>query len=409
MNCRFCKNPLEYELINLGMTPLANSYLSQKNLNNEEKFYPLRVMVCEKCFLVQLPEDATSPEKIFSDYAYFSSYSKIWMNHAENFSKKMIDKFSLNPNDLIMEIASNDGYLLKNFKDAGTKILGIEPAFNISEVAEKNGIPTINKFFGNILATELKETTGQSDLLIAINVMPHVPDLHDFTLGMKTILKPDGVLIIQFSTYLLPFLKDIEFDSIYHEHFSYFSLLSLKKILNHYDLEVFDVEELEIHGGSLRVYVKHMYNSTHEITNAVSALENKEKSFGVSSIQTYDNFKNQVLDLKLKIWNFLSSCKYDNKKVIAYGAPAKGNTLLNFCGIGKELIDYTVDISPHKQDLFLPGTHIPIHHPDKLLETKPDFLLILPWNLKDEIINDTNFIREWGGKFVTFIPEVSIF
>ena len=239
--------------------------------------------------------------------------------------------------------------------------------------------------------------------------MPHVPDLHDFTLGMKTLLKPDGVLIIQFSTYLLPFLKDLEFDSIYHEHFSYFSLLSLKKILNHYDLQVFDVEELEIHGGSLRVYVKHMNNSDYNITSAVSALENKEKSFGMSSIQTYDNFKNRVLDLKLNIWEFLITSKRNNKKVIAYGAPAKGNTLLNFCGIGKELIDYTVDISPHKQELYLPGTHIPIYHPDKLLETKPDFLIILPWNLKNEIVNDANFIRNWGGKFVTFIPKVSIF
>ena len=409
MNCRFCKNLLEYELINLGMTPLANSYLSQKSLYNEEKYYPLSVMVCNKCFLVQLSEDATSPENIFSDYAYFSSYSKTWMNHSEDFSKKMVDKFSLNQNDLIVEIASNDGYLLKNFKDAGTKILGIEPASNISEIAEKNGIPTINKFFGNNLATELKETTGQSDLLIAINVMPHVPDLHDFTLGMKTLLKPDGVLVIQFSTYLLPFLKDLEFDSIYHEHFSYFSLLSLKKILNHYDLQVFDVEELEIHGGSLRVYVKHMNNSDYEITSAVSTLENKEKTFGMSSIPIYDNFKNRVLDLKLKIWEFLITSKRNNKKVIAYGAPAKGNTLLNFCGIGKELINYTVDISPHKQELYLPGTHIPIYHPDKLLETKPDFLIILPWNLKNEIINDVNFIRNWGGKFVTFIPEVSIF
>ena len=409
MNCRFCKNLLEYELINLGMTPLANSYLSQKNLHNEEKYYPLSVMVCNKCFLVQLSEDATSPENIFSDYAYFSSYSKTWMNHSEDFSKKMVDKFSLNQNDLIVEIASNDGYLLKNFKDAGTKILGIEPASNISEIAEKNGIPTINKFFGNNLATELKETTGQSDLLIAINVMPHVPDLHDFTLGMKTLLKPDGVLIIQFSTYLLPFLKDLEFDSIYHEHFSYFSLLSLKKILNHYNLQVFDVEELDIHGGSLRVYVKHMNNSDYEITSAVSTLENKEKTFGMSSIPIYDNFKNRVLDLKLKIWEFLITSKRNNKKVIAYGAPAKGNTLLNFCGIGKELINYTVDISPHKQELYLPGTHIPIYHPDKLLETKPDFLIILPWNLKNEIVNDANFIRNWGGKFVTFIPEVSIF
>ena len=409
MNCRFCENLLVHELIDLGMTPLANSYLSQTNLDNEEKYYPLRVMVCEKCFLVQLSEDVTSPKNIFSDYAYFSSYSKTWMNHSENFSKKIIDKFSLNQNDLIVEIASNDGYLLKNFKNSGTKILGIEPASNISEIAEKNGIPTINKFFGNHLATELKETTGQCDLLIAINVMPHVPDLHDFTLGMKTLLKPDGVLIIQFSTYLLPFLKDIEFDSIYHEHFSYFSLLSLKKILNHYDLEVFDVEELEIHGGSLRVYVKHVHNPNYEITNAVTILENKEKVFGISSIETYDNFQNRVLDLKLKIWEFLINSKHNNKKVVAYGAPAKGNTLLNFCGIDKKLINYTVDISPHKQELYLPGTHIPIHSPDKLLETKPDFLVILPWNLKNEIVNDANFIRNWGGKFVTFIPEVSIF
>jgi len=408
MKCRFCKAELKNLVIDLGMSPLANSLLTKEKTLQKELFHPLKVFVCEKCFLVQLVNDSVSPEEIFSDYVYFSSFSKLWMEHTKKLSDILIQQFSLDKNSQVIEVASNDGYMLKNFVSDNIPVLGIEPAKNICQIAEKEGIPTINKFFGKSTATELVENGKKADLLIAINVMPHVPDLHDFVSGLKILTKTNGVIVIQFSTYLLPFLENNEFDSIYHEHFSYFSLISIQKILNAYDLEIFDVSELSIHGGSLRVFVKHKKNNSFSKKDSVSKLEKKEIGFGVKKINMYNDFMKDISKLKKEIHDFFVNSKLEGKTIACYGAPAKGNTLLNFCELGKNFIDFTVDISPHKQGLFLPGTHIPIFHPDKIKEIKPDLLIILPWNLKEEIIEQMDFIRDWGGKFVTLIPKVNV-
>jgi 2-polyprenyl-3-methyl-5-hydroxy-6-metoxy-1,4-benzoquinol methylase len=409
MKCRFCDEQLIHSVVDLGMTPLANAYLDSKSLQQEELFYPLRVFVCHKCLLVQLTESVESPKQLFSNYPYFSSNSKTWLKHTEELAINLIEKFLLDEKNQIIEIASNDGYLLKHFKNKNIPILGIEPAENIAKFAEEEGIKTINKFFGVKTANELKQNGYDADLLIAINVLPHVPNLKDFVEGIKKILKPNGVCMIQFSTYMLPFLHDTEFDSIYHEHYSYFSLLSVQKILSTFELEIFDVDELSIHGGSLRIYVKHTKNTENKVDKKVNNLIKKEIEAGLDLASNYKSFSKRATECKLKIWDFFISVKQNNKKIIGYGAPAKGNTMLNFCGIGKEIIEYTVDISPHKQGLFLPGTHIPIKKPESIKETKPDYVVILSWNFKDEIIQQMNYIRDWGGKFVVLHPKIEIF
>jgi len=409
MKCRFCDEELKHLMVDLGMTPLANAYLDIDSIQQEESFYPLRIFVCHNCFLVQLAESVESPKQLFSEYLYFSSYSKTWLNHTEELAHNLIDKFSLDEKNQVIEIASNDGYLLKHFKNKNIPILGIEPAENIAKFAEKQGIKTLNKFFGLQTANELKQTGCEADLLIAINVLPHLPNIKDFVEGIKKILKPNGVCMIQFSTYMLPFLHDTEFDSIYHEHYYYFSLLSVQKILSTFKLEIFDVDELSIHGGSLRIYVKHQENLKIKINQKVNNLIKKEIENGLDLVSTYESFSKRVTSSKLKIWNFFITAKENNKKIIGYGAPAKGNTMLNFCGIGKDIIEYTVDISPHKQGLFLPGTHIPIKKPEIIKETKPDYVIILAWNFKEEISQQMNFIREWGGKFIVLHPKIEIF
>ena len=409
MKCRFCDEELKHLMVDLGMTPLANAYLDIDSIQQEESFYPLRIFVCHNCFLVQLAESVESPKQLFSEYLYFSSYSKTWLNHTEELAHNLIDKFSLDEKNQVIEIASNDGYLLKHFKNKNIPILGIEPAENIAKFAEKQGIKTLNKFFGLQTANELKQTGCEADLLIAINVLPHLPNIKDFVEGIKKILKPNGVCMIQFSTYMLPFLHDTEFDSIYHEHYYYFSLLSVQKILSTFKLEIFDVDELSIHGGSLRIYVKHQENLKIKINQKVNNLIKKEIENGLDLVSTYESFSKRVTSSKLKIWNFFITAKENNKKIIGYGAPAKGNTMLNFCGIGKDIIEYTVDISPHKQGLFLPGTHIPIKKPEIIKETKPDYVIILAWNFKEEISQQMNFIREWGGKFIVLRPKIEIF
>ena len=409
MKCRFCDEQLIHSVVDLGMTPLANAYLDSKSLQQEELFYPLRVFVCHKCLLVQLTESVESPKQLFSDYPYFSSNSKTWLKHTEELAINLIENFSLDEKNQIIEIASNDGYLLKHFKNKNIPILGIEPAENIAKFAEEKGIKTINKFFGLKTANELKEKGYNADLLIAINVLPHVPNLKDFVAGIKKILKPKGVCMIQFSTYMLPFLHDTEFDSIYHEHYSYFSLLSVQKILSTFKLEIFDVDELSIHGGSLRIYVKHAENTTIKIEQKVNELIKKETDAGLLLMSNYESFSERVNESKLNIWNFFISAKRSGKKIVGYGAPAKGNTMLNFCGIGKGILEYTVDISPHKQGLFLPGTHISIKKPEIIKETKPDYVVILSWNFKDEIVQQMSYIREWGGKFVVLHPKILIF
>jgi len=407
MKCRFCESALTNIFLDLGMSPMANSFLKSTDLNTTEPRYPLCSYVCSNCFLVQLDE-FENPQEIFSDYAYFSSFSTTWIDHVEEFVNQSINQFKIDKEKHVIEIASNDGYLLQHFKKKDIPVLGIEPAKNIASDAESKGIPTINKFFGVDIAQELVQNGQKADFLIAFNVMPHVPNLNDFVNGLKMILNNDGILIIQFSAYLLKLIELNEFDMIYHEHFSYFSLGTLKKILAKSKLKIFDVEELSIHGGSLRLYIIHEKNNSYQKSMRVDQLLEKEKQFGLLETSTYDKFAKNIQNVKQDICNFFAEARKENKKIVCYGAPAKGNTLLNFCGIGKDFIEYTVDKNPHKQELFLPGTHIPIYSPEKVLSTKPDYLLILPWNLKDEIIEEMNFIRDWNGKFVVLIPKIEI-
>ena len=403
--CRFCRNLLNHTFVDLGMSPLSNAYLKLDTINKAEKFYPLHAYVCDNCFLVQLEEFET-PDHIFSDYAYFSSYSETWLRHAENYTELMTQRFSLNANSQVIEIASNDGYLLQYFQKQNIPVLGIEPAANVAKVAEEKGIPSLVKFFGVSTAKELVAQGKQADLLLGNNVLAHVPDLNDFVAGMKIVLKPDGILTMEFP-HVLQLILQNQFDTIYHEHFSYFSFLTVEKVFATHGLTLFDVEELPTHGGSLRIYGQHN-DGKKPVSDRVSLLKSKEIDAGLEQRSTYLGFGEQVKATKRHLLSFLIDIKNQGKSVVGYGAPAKGNTLLNYCGIRTDLLDYTVDRSPYKQDLFLPGTHIPIYHPDKIIETKPDYLLILPWNIKDEIIEQMSHIREWGGKFVVPIPEVEV-
>ena len=407
MNCRFCNYKLKNIFVDLGKTPLANSYLSKESDFKIEKEIPLTALICEKCFLIQVDE-YEKPDEIFNNYAYFSSYSTSWLEHIKKFVNDTIEKFHISNNSQIIEIASNDGYLLKNFKEKNIPVLGIEPASNVAEIAKKSGIPTITNFFGTETVEKIVNSGKKADILIAFNVLPHVPDLKDFVLGMKNILNENGIIIIQFSAYLLDVIKKCEFDMVYHEHFSYFSLFTLKKIFENFDLEIFDVKEIFVHGGSLRLFLKSSKNKEINIDENVEKLLKKEKDHGLQKISTYLNFQNNVEKSKKNIQEFFIEAREQKKKIVCYGAAAKGNTVLNYCNISKNDIDYVVDISPHKQGKFMPGTHIPIYSPEKIKETKPDYIVILAWNLKDEIMQQINFIKNWGGKFVVLIPEVEI-
>ena len=405
-NCRFCNTNLTKIFVDLGMSPLANSFLTTDMLEKEERFYPLQAFVCDKCFLVQLPE-IESPENIFRDYAYFSSYSETWLKHSENYVNAMLQRFDFDSKSLVVEIASNDGYLLQFFKKKDVPVLGIEPAENVAKVAEQKGIPTLVKFFSEKTANELLSEDKKADLIVGNNVLAHVPNLNDFVEGMRVLLKPNGVITMEFP-HLLQLIKQNQFDTIYHEHFSYFSFLTVQKIFSFHKLIIFDVEELSTHGGSLRIFAKHFENDSHNVSDRVSELLEKEKKFGLENIKAYTSFSEKVKTTKKKINEFFNRAKNENKKIVCYGASAKGNTLLNYCGIGTDFVDYAVDQSPYKQGLYLPGTHIPIKKPDKIKETKPDYVLITPWNLKEEIMGQISYIVEWGGKFVTHIPEVKI-
>lgn len=407
MKCRFCDSNISNTVINLGKSPLANSYLKEEEISSAELFYPLEVFVCSNCMLVQ-SDVFESPKKIFSDYAYFSSYSTLWLEHVTEYVENVCKRFDIKKTNQVIEIASNDGYLLQNFKKYEIPILGIEPAMNIAKIAENKGIPTVVKFFSSETAQELVDSGTNADLLIAFNVLPHVPNLNDFVKGLKILLKKNGIITIQFSSYLLQVLKKILFDTIYHEHFSYFSLYTLQKIFSSHGLKIFDVEELPIHGGSLRMYITHEENHNININENVSLQIKKELEYGITKIETYGKFKNKVIDVKINIWELLSTLKKQHKTIVAYGAPAKGNTLLNYCGIGTDLIEYTVDINPHKQNKYLPGTNIPIYKPEKIFETKPDYVIILAWNLKNEIMKQMSQIQEWNGKFIELIPETRI-
>src|SRR5260221_1907555 len=404
--CRFCGAILNRTFVDLGMSPLCETYPSAQELQRGEMFYPLHVFVCEECFLVQL-EEFESPEKIFTDYAYFSSYSDSWLKHCESYTAKMIEQFGFGEKSFVVEVASNDGYLLQYFVKRGVPFLEMEPATNVAKVAVEKGIPSLARFFGTQLALELAGKGKTADLIIGNNVLAQVPDLNDFVEGLKLLLKSQGVLTLEFP-HLLRLIERNEFDTIYHEHFSYFSLITTVRILQAHGLSVFDVEELPTHGGSLRVYAARVEDATHRQQTSVRALLQQEEEFGLGSIEGYEGFARQVQLTKLALLDFLLSAVRDGKTVAGYGAPGKSATLLHYCGIGKDLIQYTVDRSPHKQGKFLPGTHIPIFHPDHIRETRPDYFIILPWNLKDEIIQQLQYIREWGGRFVVPIPKVEV-
>jgi SAM-dependent methyltransferase len=405
--CRFCEQPLEHVFADLGLSPLANAYRSEEQLNEMEPFFPLRACVCAACFLVQVPEFRSS-EDIFSEYAYFSSFSDSWLEHARKYTHSMIERFGFSEKSLIVEIASNDGYLLQYFKARNIPVLGIEPAKNVARAAQKAGIQTLIKFFGSQAAIELAGEGKYADLLIGNNVLAHVPDLNDFIKGMKIVLKPKGIITIEFP-HLMRLMAENQFDTIYHEHFSYFSFSSVKRIFASHGLEIFDVAELPTHGGSLRIYACHLEDQSQSRSKNVSELLGREESFGLKELPSYLAFDEKVKSAKRSILDFMNRAKNENKSIVGYGAPAKGNTLLNYCGIRNDYIDYTVDRSPHKQGFYLPGTHIPIFHPDKLKETRPDYVVILPWNLKDEIMHQMAHVREWEGRFVTLIPDVKVY
>ena len=405
--CRFCSTPLRYTFADLGMSPLSNSYLKPDQLQKMEPFYPLQAYVCTHCFLVQLEEFET-PENIFGDYAYFSSYSDSWLEHARRYSHRMIERFGYNENSFIVEIASNDGYLLKNFVERNIPVLGIEPAANVAEEAERKGITSLVQFFGEELAHELSGNGKKADLIIGNNVLAHVPDLNDFVAGMKILLKPEGVITMEFP-HLMQLVDNNQFDTIYHEHFSYFSFITVEKVFAHHGLQLFDVDEISTHGGSLRIYAKHTDDTEKTVSGKVEELRHREEDAGYKELGIYSAFTEKVKQTKRNVLDFLITAKNEDKSIAGYGAPAKGNTLLNYCGVRSDFIDYTVDRSPHKQGCYLPGTHIPIYSAEKIAETKPDYLFILPWNLKDEIMEQHKYIREWGGKFVTPIPEVKVY
>ncbi len=405
--CRFCDRPLQHTFANLGMSPLANSYIKSAQMNQVERFFPLHALVCDGCFLVQLQE-FESPEAIFGDYAYFSSFSDSFLQHANAYVEMAVDRFKLNGKSHVVEIASNDGYLLQYFVQKGVPVLGIEPAANVAEVAMKRGIPSLVKFFGTRTALEMKQDGREADLLIGNNVLAHVPNLNDFVAGIKIVLKAEGVVTMEFP-HLVRLMEDGLFDTIYHEHFSYFSFLTVEQVFAKHGLVLFDVEEVSTHGGSLRIYGRHAEHDQLPIGPRVTELKQREKDLNLDRLEPYLAFSGRVAQVKRNLLRFLIDAKDANKVITAYGAPAKGNTLLNYCGIRTDFIDYTMDRSPHKQGQYLPGSHIPILSPDAARETKPDYLLILAWNLKDEIMEQMRFIREWGGRFVVPLPDVTVY
>jgi SAM-dependent methyltransferase len=404
--CRFCRNPIRRTVVDLGMSPLCESYVEAARLDDMEPFYPLHVRICDSCFLVQL-RAYVPPEEIFTEYAYFSSYSTSWLEHARRYADMISERLPLGRDKLVVELGSNDGYLLQAFVERGIPVLGIEPAGNVAEVAVERGVPTVVAFFGADTARRLAAEGRRADLLVANNVLAQVPDLNDFVAGMRLLLAPGGVATIEVP-HLLRLLDRNQFDTIYHEHYSYFSLGTLQRILSAHGLTIFDVEELSTHGGSMRVYAAHADRHGVPVDGSVADLLAREDAAGLSTPEPYASFAARVEETKRRLLEVLISIKREGKSVAGYGAPGKGNTLLNYCGIRGDLVDYTVDRNPYKQGRFLPGTHIPIAHPSKIAERRPDFILILPWNLKDEIIEQLSFVRDWGARFIVPIPEVVV-
>ena len=405
--CRHCGAPLTRTFVDLGMSPLCESYLDADQLDEMEPFYPLRVYVCDQCLLVQLQE-YVSPETIFREYAYFSSYSDSWVDHARVYTDRIIERLQLNRDSCVVEVASNDGYLLQWFVARDIPVLGIEPAANVAQVAIRKGVPTLVKFFGRATARDLAAAGRHADLLIGNNVLAQVPDLNDFVAGLQVLLAPRGVVTVEFP-HLMRLVAGNQFDTIYHEHFSYFSFLAAERVFAAHRLVVFDVEELETHGGSLRLYARHVEDSSKPVAPRVRELAAAEEAAGLRRPDYYAAFEERVKDTKRRLLEFLIQARRQGRTIVGYGAPGKGNTLLNYCGIRTDFLPYTVDKSPYKQGKFLPGTHIPVHAPEKIRETRPDYVLILPWNLKDEIIRQLACIREWGGQFVVPIPEPRVY
>lgn len=405
MQCRFCKMELSHVFIDLINSPASNSFLSEEQLNEPETFYPLKVYTCHHCFLVQVDEYKKSDAIFNSNYVYFSSYSTSWLKHAKVYADNMTERFGLNKGSKTIELASNDGYLLQYFLEKNIPVLGIEPTANTAQVAIQKGIETIVDFFGVNLAKELVAQNTHADLLLGNNVLAHVPDIIDFVAGMKILLAPQGVITMEFP-HLMQLVDNNQFDTIYHEHFSYLSFHTVQKIFISQDLQLFDVEEIPTHGGSLRIYAKHKEDSSKKVSNNVSSLLKKEDEKGLNSLNYYDGFQAKALRVKIELTDFLIRCKKEGKKVAAYGAAAKGNTLLNYCGIKNDMISYVVDANPHKQHKWLPASHIPVVDEVHLRNDQPDYVIILPWNLKDEIIQQLSYIKHWGGEFVVPIPTL---
>lgn len=406
LRCRSCCSAHMVSFVDLGMSPLCESYVPPERLNAMEAFYPLHAYICSDCLLVQLDKYVTASD-IFSEYAYFSSYSDSWVEHARTYVEQMIERFAVGSSTRVVEIASNDGYLLQHFLHRGVPVLGVEPAANVAKVAIDKGIPTEIRFFSRSCAQELLQRSGGADLLIGNNVLAHVPDLNDFVAGLKALLTPRGLITMEFP-HIARLVEFNQFDTIYHEHFCYFSLLTAERVFAAHGLRLFDVEELSTHGGSLRIYGCHASNQDRPATERLTSLRDWEHQHGFDRLQAYLGFEEGVRETKRKLLEFLISAKRAGKAVVGYGAPGKGNTLLNYCGIRQDFVDYTVDRSTYKQGKFTPGTHIPIYHPDKIKETRPDYILILPWNIKDEIVGQLNYAREWGAQFVVPIPEATV-
>jgi len=408
IKCRFCETPLTDKFVDLGVSPVSNDYLKPEQLLEGEMFYPLTTYVCPECYLVQLPEHKSAQDIFNQEYAYFSSYSESWLEHARRYVEAMSERFGYDKGSLVMKLASNDGYLLQYFKEKGVPVLGIEPSANVARFArEEKGIPSLVKFFGVQTARELAEDGSYADLLLGNNVLAHVPDINDFVGGMKIVLEDQGVITMEFP-HLLRLIEHNQFDTIYHEHFSYLSLTAVNRIFAHHGLKLFDVEELPTHGGSLRIFGTHDDNAALPVSERITELLEREAREGLKDMDHYTGFQERVDATKRALLDFLIEAKRAGKTVVGYGAPAKGNTLLNYCGVRTDFIDYTVDRSPHKQGKFLPGTRIPIHAPERIHETRPDYVLILPWNLEQEITEQLSAIRQWGGRFVVPIPSVRV-
>ena len=405
--CLFCATLLRHTFVDLGMSPLCESYPTVDQLNQMEPFYPLHAYVCEQCFLVQVQE-YVSPQHIFTEYAYFSSYSQSWLAHARAYVDMIVTRLALSDRHQVIELGSNDGYLLQYFLSKGIPALGIEPARNVADAAVARGVPTISRLFGRETARALVASGVGADLIVGNNVLAQVPDINDFVAGMTLLLQPTGTITIEFP-HLMRLIQDHQFDTIYHEHFSYFSFMTAVRIFAAHGLTVFDVEELPTHGGSLRIYARHAGDSSRPVTQRARQLHDREISAGFDRLETYATFTEQVYDTKRRLLDFLIGAKRKGKRIAGYGAPGKGNTLLNYCGIRTDFLDYTVDRNPYKHGRFLPGTHIPIYAPERIEQSRPDYVFILPWNLKDEIMEQLAYIRRWRGQFVVAIPDVKVY